>query len=152
MEAARFLDLERARREATGAEVPEAEVRLMAAVAHDWEARWPFVGRDLEVTEGEEGVYLHLVADWEGAPRRLASLRAQHHDHEVFVQAPNPERHLWAGAQDLADRLDALLPDWRALPVVSGEGDLSVLVRMADIRDATDVSFVVNDLLSSLSS
>ena len=91
-----------------------------------------------------------MVAEWDGAPRRLASLRAQHHDGEVFVRAPNPERHQWAGAQGLADRLDALLPDWRALPVVSGEGEQSVLVRLDDIKGPADVAFVVNDLLAAL--
>lgn len=150
MDAATFLATERARREARGAAIPPVEVRRLAAVARDWERRWLFVGRTLEVTEGEEGVYLHLVVEWDGAPRRLASLRAQHHDHEAFVQGPNPERHLWAGAQDLAERLDALLPAWRALPVVSGQGEQSVMVRLADIRRPADVAFVVNDLLAVL--
>lgn len=150
MDVATFLATERAKRTARGATIPPIEVRRMSAVAREWERRWSFVGRTLEVTEGEEGVYLHLVAEWDGAPRRLASLRAQHHDGEVYVRAPNPERHNWKGARDLAKRLDALLPAWRALPVVSGEGEQSVLVRLADIRGPADVAFVVNDLLAVL--
>ena len=150
MDAATFLAHERSLRESSGEAIPTVQVRLMAAVAREWERRWPFVGRHLEVTEGTEGVYLHLVAEWDGGPRRLASLRAVHHDHEVFVQAPSPERHLWAGAEDLALRLDALLPAWRALPVVSGEGEHSVMVRLADIRRPADVAFVLNDLLGAL--
>jgi len=112
------------------------------------------VGRSTEWGEGEEGVYLHLGVQDRGHLRYLASLRVHLHGGEAraFIQAPNPERHLWVDDGGLAERLDALLPLWRALEVVSGEGDLSALVRLEDMADVEDASFVVDDLLDLLES
>ncbi|MBC8515201.1 hypothetical protein H8D30_05050 [bacterium] len=135
-----------------GLKVSIREMKLLREVALDWERRWVFVGRTVEWTEGLEGLYLHLTALHRGQVRHCASLRCHGTKERVhiFVQAPNPERHLWIDDGGLASRLDALCIEWRALEHTSGEGEHSLLVRLEDFEEPEEVAFVVDDIMEVL--